>query len=323
MALLDIQNLSTVFDTDMGTVKVVDDVSFKIEKGETLGVVGESGCGKSVTALSVMRLLQKPSGRVESGRILFDGTDLLKLTDSEMRNIRGNKISMIFQEPMTSLNPVFTICSQISETLILHQHMNRHEARERSKEMMKIVGIPNGASRIDDYPHQFSGGQRQRIMIAMALACNPALLIADEPTTALDVTVQAQILELMNDMKKEFGSSIMLITHSMGVIAETAQRVVVMYAGKVVEEAPVGELFKNPMHPYTKALLASIPKMDEDVPRLHVIPGMVPSPFHFPKGCRFNDRCEKCMQKCIESAPPAAEIGDHRVACWLYAKEEA
>lgn len=322
MALLDIQNLSTVFDTDMGTVKVVDDVSFKIEKGETLGVVGESGCGKSVTALSVMRLLQKPSGRVESGRILFDGTDLLGLTEAEMRGIRGNKISMIFQEPMTSLNPVFTICSQISETLILHQHMNRHQARERSKEMMKIVGIPNGASRIDDYPHQFSGGQRQRIMIAMALACNPALLIADEPTTALDVTVQAQILELMNDMKKAFGSSIMLITHSMGVIAETAQRVVVMYAGKIVEEAPVVELFKNPLHPYTKALLASIPKMDEDVPRLHVIPGMVPSPFHFPKGCRFNDRCENCTSKCAESAPPTVETGDHRVSCWLYAKEK-
>ncbi len=321
MSLLDIQNLSTVFDTDLGTVKVVDDVSLRIEKGETLGVVGESGCGKSVTALSVMRLLQKPSGRVESGQIFFDGTDLLKISESEMRAIRGNKISMIFQEPMTSLNPVFTICSQISETLILHQGMSRSQARERSKDMLSIVGIPNAASRMDDYPHQFSGGQRQRIMIAMALACNPSLLIADEPTTALDVTVQAQILELMNDMKREFGSSIMLITHSMGVIAETAQRVVVMYAGKIVEEAPVEKLFKRPLHPYTRALLASIPKMDEDVARLHVIPGMVPSPFRFPKGCRFSDRCSERTEKCAETAPPTEDAGGHRVACWLYAKE--
>jgi oligopeptide/dipeptide ABC transporter ATP-binding protein len=324
MSLLEIKDLSTVFDTDRGVARAVDGVSFSIEPGETLGVVGESGCGKSVTALSVMRLLQKPTGRVEGGEIFMEGRSLLGLSEPEMRKIRGNRISMIFQEPMTSLNPVYTVCSQISEPLILHQALGKREARQRAIEMLDTVGIPNAKSRIDEYPHQFSGGQRQRIMIAMALACKPALLIADEPTTALDVTVQAQILDLMNELKAEFGSAVMLITHSLGVVAETAQRVVVMYAAKVVEEAPVRSLFGNPMHPYTRGLLTSIPRMDSDVKRLPVIPGIVPSPFNFPSGCRFCDRCGERIGKCAEQAPPLFGIGDaHSVRCWLYEKEGA
>ena len=253
----------------------------------------------------------------------MDGKDLTKLSEPEMRNIRGNRISMIFQEPMTSLNPVYTICNQISEPLILHQGMTKAQARGRSIELMDIVGIPNAKSRIDEFPHQFSGGQRQRIMIAMALACKPALLIADEPTTALDVTVQAQILDLMNDLKQEFGSSVMLITHSLGVIAETAQRVAVMYAAKVVEEAPVGPLFKNPTHPYTRGLLTSIPKMDETVQRLPVIPGIVPSPLHFPEGCRFHNRCPECFDKCTTQEPPLFKVADdHTARCWLFEGKE-
>jgi oligopeptide/dipeptide ABC transporter ATP-binding protein len=319
MALLDIKELHTVFDTDRGIARAVDGVSLSIEPGETLGIVGESGCGKSVTALSVMRLLQRPTGRVEGGEIIMEGKSLLSLSEREMRGIRGNRISMIFQEPMTSLNPVYTVCDQISEPLILHQGLNRRDARRRAIEMLDTVGIPNAKSRIGEYPHQFSGGQRQRIMIAMALACKPALLIADEPTTALDVTVQAQILDLMNALKAEFGSAVMLITHSLGVIAETAQRVVVMYAAKVVEEAPVRSLFKNPMHPYTRGLLTSIPRMDGDVSRLPVIPGIVPSPFNFPSGCRFHDRCEERLDRCVQDTPPLFEIaGGQKVRCWLY-----
>ncbi|UQZ90168.1 peptide ABC transporter ATP-binding protein [Deltaproteobacteria bacterium Smac51] len=319
MALLEIKNLHTVFDTDRGKVRAVDGVSLSIEPGETLGVVGESGCGKSVTALSVLRLLQKPTGRIASGEILWEGQDLTKFTEAQMRDIRGNRISMIFQEPMTSLNPVYTICDQISEPLKLHQNMDKKAARARAVEMLSIVGIPNAVSRIDEYPHQFSGGQRQRIMIAMALACNPSLLIADEPTTALDVTVQAQILDLMNGLKQEFGSSVMLITHSLGVVAETAQRVAVMYAAKVVEEAPVTPIFKNPLHPYTIGLLTSIPKMDETVERLPVIPGIVPSPLNFPQGCRFHNRCPECFDKCVQEAPPLFRVEEtHKVRCWLY-----
>ncbi|MDR0648556.1 MAG: ABC transporter ATP-binding protein [Synergistaceae bacterium] len=322
MALLEIKDLRTVFDTDRGIARAVDGVSFSIEKGETLGVVGESGCGKSVTALSVMRLLQRPAGRVAGGEIVMEGKNLLELSEPEMRKIRGNRISMIFQEPMTSLNPVYTVCSQISEPLMLHQAMSKREARARAIEMLDTVGIPNASSRIDEYPHQFSGGQRQRIMIAMALACNPALLIADEPTTALDVTVQAQILDLMNALKAEFGSSVMLITHSLGVVAETAQRVVVMYAARIVEEAPVRPLFGNPKHPYTRGLLTSIPRMDGDADRLPVIPGIVPSPFSFPSGCRFHDRCAESMGRCADEAPPLFDTGGgHKVRCWLYEKE--
>lgn len=323
MSLLEIKDLHTVFDTDRGTVSAVDGVSLAIEQGETLGIVGESGCGKSVTALSVLRLIQKPTGRIASGEILFQGENILSLPESDMRKIRGNKISMIFQEPMTSLNPVYTAYNQIAEPLMLHQGMSAKDARKRAVEMLDIVGIPNAVSRIDEYPHQFSGGQRQRIMIAMALACKPLLLIADEPTTALDVTVQAQILDLMNNLKNEFGSSVMLITHSLGVIAETAQRVVVMYAAKVVEEAPVHLLFKTPLHPYTRGLLSSIPRMDETRERLNVIPGIVPSPFAFPEGCRFNDRCPECFDKCISSMPPIFTRKDKRkVRCWLYENDE-
>jgi oligopeptide/dipeptide ABC transporter ATP-binding protein len=317
--LLEIKDLTAVFDTDRGTVKAADGVSMSIEAGETLGVVGESGCGKSVTALSVMRLLQKPAGRIAGGEIRLEGENLLDLSEAEMRRIRGNRISMIFQEPMTSLNPVYTICSQISEPLMLHQGLGAKEARARAAEMLDIVGIPNAKSRVGEYPHQFSGGQRQRIMIAMALACRPSLLIADEPTTALDVTVQAQILDLMNALKEEFGSSVMLITHSLGVVAETARRVAVMYAAKVVEEAFARPLFKAPLHPYTRGLLSSIPKMDETVERLSVIPGIVPSPLAFPDGCRFHDRCQEKMDICELSLPPMISLpGDRYVRCWLY-----
>lgn len=319
MALLEIENLQTVFDTDRGIVKAVDGVSFSIERGETLGVVGESGCGKSVTALSILRLVQKPTGRIAGGDIRLNGKSLLALSEAEMRRIRGCDISMIFQEPMTSLNPVYTVCNQLSEPLMLHQDMSRHDARRRAIEMLDVVGIPNSASRVNDYPHQFSGGQRQRIMIAMALACNPSLLIADEPTTALDVTVQAQILDLMNAIKKEFGSSVMLITHTLGVVAETAQRVVVMYAAKVVEEADVRPLFKEPLHPYTRGLLASIPRMDETKERLTAIPGLVPSPLSFSAGCRFHNRCPECFGKCQNAAPPLFLLkGGRKVRCWLF-----
>nr|HPJ25777.1 ABC transporter ATP-binding protein [Synergistaceae bacterium] len=264
MALLEVKNLRTFFDTDRGLIRAVDGVSFSIESGKTLGIVGESGCGKSVTALSIMRLVHKPVGRIAGGEILFENADLLKNSEKQMRSVRGNHISMIFQEPMTSLNPVYTVGFQIMEPLILHQNLSSREAKKRAIEMLDIVGIPNASQRVEEYPHQLSGGQRQRAMIAMALACNPALLIADEPTTALDVTVQAQILDLMNNLKREFGSSVMLITHDLGVIAETAQHVVVMYAGKVVEEAPVRPLFKDSKHPYTRGLLRSIPKIRED-----------------------------------------------------------
>ena len=318
---MEIENLRTVFDTDRGLVKAVDGVSLAIEPGETLGVVGESGCGKSMTALSVLRLLQKPTGRIAGGRIMWEGQDLTQFSESQMRDIRGNRISMIFQEPMTSLNPVYTIHNQIAEPLKLHQNLDKRAARDRVVEMLSIVGIPNAKSRIDEYPHQFSGGQRQRIMIAMALACNPSLLIADEPTTALDVTVQAQILDLMNGLKEEFGSSVMLITHSLGVVAETAQRVAVMYAAKVVEEAPVIPIFKSPLHPYTRGLLTSIPKMDETVDRLPVIPGIVPSPLNFPAGCRFHNRCPECFDRCLAEAPPLFRVeveASHTVRCWLH-----
>lgn len=315
---LEIKNLTTVFDTDHGIIRAVDGVSFKIEAGQTLGVVGESGCGKSVTALSIMRLVHRPIGRIEGGEILLDGKDLLSLSEREMQRIRGNRISMIFQEPMTSLNPVFTIGNQIMEPLRLHQGMSADQAKKRAIEMLDIVGIPNAGSRVDEFPHQFSGGQRQRVMIAMALACEPNLLIADEPTTALDVTVQAQILELMNKLKKEFGSSILLITHALGVIAEAAQHVVVMYAAQVAEEADVKTLFANPLHPYTRGLLSSIPRMDITQSRLNVIEGIVPSPLNFPPGCRFHNRCPLCFEPCAKEIPPLYYLRDgHKVRCWL------
>ena len=319
MALLEVKNLKTYFDTDAGTVKAVDGVSFSIEPGKTLGIVGESGCGKSVTSLSIMRLLPAPVGRVAGGEITMNGKNLLDLSEPEMRKIRGNDISMIFQEPMTSLNPVYTIGEQIMEPLRLHQRMNDHQAKERAIEMLELVGIPSPKQRVADYPHQLSGGMRQRAMIAMALACNPALLIADEPTTALDVTVQAQILDLMNDLREKLNSAIMFITHDLGVIAQMAQRVVVMYAGKVVEEADVEPLYGSPKHPYTQGLLRSIPRMDCDRERLEVIPGVVPSPLNFPGGCKFHNRCDRCMDRCaVEESPLYLLKGNRKVRCWLY-----
>lgn len=319
MSLLEVKHLKTYFDTDRGTVKAVDDVSFHIDPGETLGIVGESGCGKSVTSLSIIQLVAKPVGRIAGGQVILNGKDLLKFSEKEMRSIRGNDISMIFQEPMTSLNPVFTIGDQIMEPLMLHQDLNKYEAKEKAVEMLKVVGIPNPHRRVDEFPHQLSGGQRQRAMIAMALACNPSLLIADEPTTALDVTVQAQILDLMNKLKREFNSAIMLITHDLGVIAETAQRVVVMYAGKVVEEADVLPLFKEPRHPYTKGLLRSIPTLATEKDRLDVIEGVVPNPLEFPEGCRFHNRCPNCFDKCRKTEPPVYLLkGNRKVRCWLF-----
>jgi peptide/nickel transport system ATP-binding protein/oligopeptide transport system ATP-binding protein len=296
--LLTVTDLVTQFDTEDGRVTAVDGVSFDVMPGETLGIVGESGSGKSVTALSVIRLIQTPPGRIAGGRVTFKGRDLLGLPDHEMREIRGDEISMIFQEPMTSLNPLFTVGDQIMEAVLLHQDRDRQRARERAVEMLRKVGIPSPEKRVDQYPHQMSGGMRQRVMIAMALACNPSLLIADEPTTALDVTIQAQILDLIGKLKQDTGASVMLITHDLGVIAETADRVIVMYAGQIVETGDVDTIFDRPMHPYTSGLLQSIPRLTEDKDRLHSIEGIVPSPFDMPKGCRFAPRCPLADAQC-------------------------
>ncbi len=319
--LLKIRNLHTYFFTDEGVAKAVDGVDLELEEGGTLGVVGESGCGKSVTALSIMRLIPEPPGKITKGEILFEGTDLLRISEAEMRKIRGRSISMIFQEPMTSLNPVFQIGDQISEVLRLHEGMSRKGAWNQSIEMLKMVGIPAPERRVYEYPHQLSGGMRQRAMIAMALACSPKLMIADEPTTALDVTIQAQILELMNRLKKEKGMSVILITHNLGVIAETAQKVAVMYAGRIVEYADVRPIFASPKHPYTQGLLQSIPRLDEDhgrKKRLEAIPGLVPSLLELPKGCKFSNRCKFVFDRCVEE-PPLIEVAPrHLVRCWLY-----
>jgi len=304
--------------------KAVDGVDLELKEGGTLGVVGESGCGKSVTALSVMRLIPDPPGKIAQGEIIFEGKNLLGLSEAEMRKIRGRSISMIFQEPMTSLNPVFQIGDQISEVLRLHEGMSRREAWDRSIEMLKMVGIPSPERRVQEYPHQLSGGMRQRAMIAMALACSPKLMIADEPTTALDVTIQAQILELMNRLQRDKGMSVILITHNLGVIAETAQKVAVMYAGRIVEYAEVKPIFGNPMHPYTQGLLKSIPRLDEDhsrKARLEAIPGLVPSLLELPKGCKFSNRCKYVFEKCGEEPELIeAELG-HMVRCWLHGKK--
>jgi len=334
--LLEIEDLKTYFRTEDGLVPAVDGVSFGLEKGETLGVVGESGCGKSVTSLSIMRLIPTPPGLFKGGRILFEGQDLLKKSEADMRRIRGNDISMIFQEPMTSLNPVFTVGDQIAEAIQLHQGKSRQEAMERTVEMLRLVGIPAPEKRVHEYPHQMSGGMRQRAMIAMALSCEPRLLIADEPTTALDVTIQAQILELMKKLKRELGMAIMLITHDLGVVAEMCERVVVMYAGKVVEEADVISLFQKPLHPYTEGLLKSIPRLSASratgtaalgatgtAPggreKLHVIEGVVPNPQRLPSGCRFHPRCPYAQDICRTEEPPLLEAGPGRqVACWLH-----
>jgi len=320
--LLEIKGLKTYFSTEEGLVRAVDGVDLRIERGETLGVVGESGCGKTVTALSIMRLISEPPGKIVEGHILWEGKNLLDLPPGEMRKIRGKEIAMIFQEPMTSLNPVFTVGEQIAEAIRLHEGANRRQALEKTVEMLRLVKMPNPEQRVKEYPHQLSGGMRQRVMIAMALSCHPKLLIADEPTTALDVTIQAQILDLLNELKARLGMAVMLITHDMGVIAETAQRVAVMYAAKVVEEAPVVELFKEPLHPYTQGLLASVPRIDlaatERRP-LQAIPGVVPSPADFPHGCRFHPRCPHVMAMCREKEPVLKEMKPgHKVACWLY-----
>ena len=316
--LVEVRNLKTYFHTEDGVVPSVDGVSLHIHRGETLGVVGESGCGKSVTSLSIMRLIPIPPGQIAGGEIIFEGEDLLKKSEAAMRKIRGNEISMIFQEPMTSLNPVYTCGDQIAEAIELHQGLNRKEAMAKAVEMLRLVGIPSPEQRAHEYPHQLSGGMRQRVMIAMALSCNPKLLIADEPTTALDVTIQAQILELMKKLKRELGMAIMLITHDLGVIAEMAERVIVMYAGKVVEEADVVSLFRKPLHPYTEGLLRSIPRLDGDKERLHVIEGVVPNPLRLPPGCRFNPRCPYAKDICRAKEPPLAETSPGRqVACWL------
>lgn len=321
--LLVLDKLKTYFRLDVGTVPAVDGVSFVLASGETLAVVGESGSGKSSTVLSVMRLIPSPPGRIEGGRIFFNGTNLLELSDSEMRRIRGDRISMIFQEPMTSLNPVYRVGDQIAESLTLHRGLSKQEAWDRAVEMLAMTGIPSPEKRVRDYPHQMSGGQRQRVMIAMALCCDPRLLIADEPTTALDVTIQAQIIDLMLDLKQKFNTAIIMITHDLAVVAEMADRVVVMYAGKVVEESPVEALFEEPLHPYTAALLASIPRMYGKQERLYMIEGTVPNLLCLPEGCAFAPRCSLVKPVCLEKRPPLVDLGDGRgVRCWLYHKEE-
>jgi peptide/nickel transport system ATP-binding protein len=320
--LLSIEGLKTHFATDQGMVHAVDGVDIAIDRGETVGVVGESGCGKSVTALSVMKLVAMPPGRFAGGRILWEGRDLVPLAQSEMQAIRAKQIAMVFQEPMTSLNPVLTVGEQIAEVIRLHEGLGRRAAMARSVEMLRLVRIPNPERRVRDYPHHFSGGMRQRVMIAMALSCSPKLIIADEPTTALDVTIQAQILYLLGELQDRLGMAVMLITHAMGVIAETAQRVVVMYAGKVVEEAPVGELFAEPLHPYTQGLIRSIPRIDlaaTQKQKLEAIRGTVPSLLDPAPGCRFAPRCKMAREECTAQTPPLREVRPgHKVACILY-----
>jgi peptide/nickel transport system ATP-binding protein len=323
--VLDVKNLQTVFFTNSGLFKAVDDVSFRVRRGETLAIVGESGCGKSVSALSIMRLVPDPPGRIVGGSVTLEGTDLLDIDEAEMRKIRGNRMSMIFQEPMTSLNPVMRIGDQITEVVRLHQDMTAKQAWTKAVEMLRLVRIPEPERRAHEYPHQLSGGMRQRAMIAMALACRPVLLIADEPTTALDVTIQAQILALIVDLQKTLGTGLILITHDLGVVAQTAQRVIVMYAGKKVEEATVEALFENPRHPYTRGLMASMPAVislgAKDDVRLIEIPGMVPSLTNLPPGCAFAPRCQFAIDRCRVEYPPLQEFGgNHWAACWRAAE---
>jgi peptide/nickel transport system ATP-binding protein len=316
--LLDIQKLTTCFSSPQGIAKAVDTVTLSFMQGETLAIVGESGCGKTVLALSILGLIPDPPGRVTNGRILYRGQDLLDLSEGELREVRGNNISMVFQEPMTALNPVFRVDDQIAEPLRLHQGFNKPDSLAKAVDALNMVGIPNPASIAKSYPHELSGGMRQRVMIAMALACNPDILIADEPTTALDVTIQAQILDLMNDLKERMNGSLMLITHDLGVVARMAQRVAVMYSGKIIELSTVSDLYKKPLHPYTQGLLSSIPKLG-DKTKLNPIPGIVPSIFDLPKGCRFHPRCPKAFAKCKLILPPLREAAPGRqVRCWLY-----
>jgi peptide/nickel transport system ATP-binding protein len=321
--VLEVKNLKTSFFTEEGEVKAVDDVSFSVFKGKTLGIVGESGCGKSVTSLSIMRLIPEPPGRIVGGEILYQGKNLLGMDSKEMRSIRGNEISMIFQEPMTSLNPVFTIGNQIREAIALHQDLSKKEIYNKAVEMLKLVGIPGPEKRVEDYPHQLSGGMRQRVMIAMALSCNPQVLIADEPTTALDVTIQAQILDLLRDLKEKVGMALILITHDLGVVAEMADEVMVMYAGRVVEKTSVQEIFSNPKMPYTRGLLNSIPRLTrhagerERKRRLETIPGIVPNLLHLPVGCRFQDRCSYVIPECRVREPELRSVSEkpHFIRC--------
>lgn len=317
--ILEVKNLKVGFQTDDGPVVAIDDISFSLKEGQTLGIVGESGCGKSVTSLSIMRLIPSPPGVVHGGEILYQGNDLLKLPEESMRKIRGNEISMIFQEPMTSLNPVFTVGDQISESIILHQRLNRIQARKKAIEMLELVGIPEPQTRVDDYPHQMSGGMRQRVMIAIALSCNPKVLIADEPTTALDVTIQAQILELIRKLQKELGMAMILITHDLGVVAEVCDEVAVMYAGKIIEYGSADNIFYTPKHRYTKGLLDSIPHFDtgHKLKRLVTIPGMVPSLHSLPKACRFAERCTAVQEHCKQEYPSMNQYGaGHKAACF-------
>jgi len=317
--LLEVENLKTYFYSDRGIVKAVDDVSFYVNEGETLGIVGESGCGKSITCMSLVRLVETPPGKYVGGEIIFNGEDMLKVSEARLRQIRGNDISFIFQEPMTSLNPIFKIGKQISEALMLHRGMSKTEAYKESIRMLELVKIPNPERVVDDYPFALSGGMRQRAMIAMALACEPMLLVADEPTTALDVTIQAQVLDLMNELKKKINASIIFITHDLGVISEMSDRVMVMYAGKVVEVASVFDIFKNPKHPYTVGLIGSKPDMTTESTRLHVIPGNVPDLNNLPEGCPFSPRCHKVMDVCRKEFPEEKILEDgHRISCWLY-----
>ena len=318
-ALLSVRDLKTYFYTDEGVVRAVDGLSYDLHRGETLGIVGESGSGKSVHALSVMRLIPTPPGKIVGGQILFEGRDLLKLSDEGIRRIRGNRIAMVFQEPMTSLNPVLTIGEQIAEAVMLHQHLGKKAAWDRAAEMLDRVKIPLARDRVKDYPHQFSGGMRQRVMIAMALSCNPSVLIADEPTTALDVTIQAQIIELMRELQREFGTSIIMITHNLGVVAEMCDNVVVMYAGRPIEYTDIKRIFQEPKHPYTWGLLHSIPKLYERHDRLIPIEGQPPSLIDLPPGCAFAPRCPFVMEICVQADPPDYPVGPgHTAKCYLY-----
>jgi oligopeptide/dipeptide ABC transporter ATP-binding protein len=320
--ILEVKNLQTHFSTDRGVVKAVDGVDFKVNRGQTLGIVGESGCGKSITSLSIMRLIATPPGKIAGGEVLFKGENLLSYSEDKMRSIRGNEISMIFQEPMTSLNPVYSVGEQIAESFRIHQKLGRKEAWDKAVEMLKLVGIPSPEKRAKQEPHELSGGMRQRVMIAMALACNPSLLIADEPTTALDVTIQAQILDLLKKLQEDFGSAIIMITHDLGVVAETCDMVAVMYAGKVVEYTDVDSLFEQPKHPYTEGLLNSIPRVDEDREELITIKGSVPSPMDMPVGCRFAPRCPYATDLCHEKLPELTALeNDEQVRCWIYTDE--
>lgn len=318
-AILSVRNLKTYFFIEAGEAQAVDDVSFDLPAGKTLALVGESGCGKSVTALSIMRLVPDPPGKIVNGQILFEGQDLMDMDDAGMREIRGNDISMIFQEPMTSLNPVFRVGNQIASILRLHRGLGKKAARAQAIDLLDQVGIPAPESRVDDYPHQMSGGMRQRVMIAMALACNPKVLIADEPTTALDVTIQAQILDLLRKLQQERGMALLLITHDLGVVAEMADEVAIMYAGKVIEQAPADDLFSNRAHPYSQGLFNSLPGQYRSGNRLETITGQVPAATHFPSGCRFHPRCPKAMQICQESIPDKTSLStNHDVNCWLH-----